>query len=91
MSAAIYFPSGDQRGEKSCWPPGIGKDFWVFTSKIAMPGPSLLRPGAPASLSVSSDVALQAALPEINFFLRLHDIVLAVDELLHEPMRSGKL
>ena len=38
---------------------------------------------------VSSDEALQAALPEINFFLRLHDIVLAVDELLDKLERAG--
>src|SRR6516162_8538415 len=54
VMAAMYFPSGDQRGEKSCAACGNGETFRVCTSTIAMPAPEGLTFGSPPSFRVST-------------------------------------
>src|SRR5260370_11531313 len=52
--AVMYLPSGDQRGENSCFAPGIGEIFEVATSTVTMPGPSDEAGDDPASFRVST-------------------------------------
>src|SRR6516164_2892385 len=54
LMAAINFPSGDHRGEKSCAAPGRGETFRVCRSTIAIPGPEIEIPGETESLRVTT-------------------------------------
>src|SRR5581483_467183 len=54
VSAAMYLPSGDQRGEKNCFAPGRGEIFPVTESRITMPGPVGILLGEPASFKVNT-------------------------------------